>query len=262
MRTNYAAILILLSVVTASTAQVGPRFEVVSIKPSRLGDQVIYARCRGTNGEMWLGSATIFVPGGYIAPGLGRCILQGVTVRMMVGAAFALHVNKPIELDRGVSGGPGWASSERFDIEAKSEDPTHTTNDQLLIMLQQMLIDRFNLKVHRESKAGNGYALLVAGTGSKLKEAALTEPTRLTGGNPAGGLSSVQAAYIVQFVDFLSARLDAEVQDKTGLSGKYNFTLHCSLELRMSCGLDCGPKTHRVILRRLPFSLRCRINLD
>src|SRR5262245_52544669 len=91
--------------------QVLPTFEVTSIKTSRLGDQVVYARCRGTDGEMWLGSATIFVPGGFIAPALGRCILQGVTVRMIVGAAFGLHINKPIELDRGVSGGPGWAAS-------------------------------------------------------------------------------------------------------------------------------------------------------
>jgi len=145
---------------------------------------------------------------------------------MIVGASFALHVNKPIELDRGVGGGPGWADSERFDIETKSEDPAHTTNDQLLLMLQRMLVDRFNLKFHHESKAGNGYALSVAGAVSKLKEASLSEPTRLIGGNPAGGLSSFQAASISQFTDFLSARLDAEVEDKTLLAGKYNFTLH------------------------------------
>ena len=213
-------------VAPVSIPQAGPSFEVISIKASRLGDQVVHARCRGTDGEMMLGSATTFVPGGYIAPGLGRCVLQGVTVRMIVGASFALHVNKPIELDRGVSGGPGWADSERFDIETKSEDPAHTTNDQLLLMLQRMLVDRFNLKFHHESKAGNGYALSLAGAVSKLKEASLSEPTRLIGGNPAGGLSSFQAASISQFTDFLSARLDADVEDKTLLAGKYNFTLH------------------------------------
>jgi len=174
---------------------------------------------------MWLGSATIFVPGGFIAPALGRCILQGLTVRMIVGAAFGLHINKPIELDRGVGGGPGWAASERFDIETKSEDLVHTTNDQLLIMLQRMLADRFKLKIHHESKSGNGYALAVAGTSSKLQEASATEPTRLMGGNPAGGESSFQAASMAQLINFLSARLDTQIQDKTGLSGKYNFTL-------------------------------------
>ena len=203
-----------------------PGFEVASVKLARLGDQVVHARCRGIDGEMWLGDATTFIPGGYITPGLGRCILQGVTLRMIVGVAFGLHVNKPIELDRGVTGGPGWTTSERFDIEAKSEDPSHTTNEQLLMMLQRMLVDRFALTIHREEKAGNGYALLVSGTVAKLKEASPSEPTRLVGGNPVGGLSSFQAASISQLVDFLSARLDAEIQNKTGLSGKYNFTLH------------------------------------
>ena len=72
MRTKYAVLLMVFFVAPVSIPQAGPSFEVISIKASRLGDQVVHARCRGTDGEMMLGSATTFVPGGYIAPGTGK----------------------------------------------------------------------------------------------------------------------------------------------------------------------------------------------
>src|SRR2546421_3982241 len=64
--------------------------------------------------------------------------------------------------------GPDWMSSQRFDILARM--PEGTTKEQVPQMLQALLIERFQLKVHRESRDLPIYALIVAKGGPKLKE--------------------------------------------------------------------------------------------
>jgi uncharacterized protein (TIGR03435 family) len=59
--------------------------------------------------------------------------------------------------------------SERFDISAKL--PEGASEDQIPEMLQALLADRFKLAVHRETKEQPGYALTVAKSGLKIKEA-------------------------------------------------------------------------------------------
>ena len=72
-----------------------------------------------------------------------------------------------------VSGMPGWAlygsSNAYFEIEARSGAPV--TLDQCRLMVQALLADRFQLKVHHETKEISVYALVVAKGGPKLKEA-------------------------------------------------------------------------------------------
>jgi uncharacterized protein (TIGR03435 family) len=71
-----------------------------------------------------------------------------------------------------IKGAEDWviAGSERFTVDAKAEDPATTTEQQLLVMLQNLLIERFQLKYHEESKDMPGFALIVAKNGPKLKE--------------------------------------------------------------------------------------------
>ena len=66
--------------------------------------------------------------------------------------------------------GPDWASSERFDISATI--PAGVKRDQLPEMLQALLAERFQLKLHRTEKEFSVYGLVVAKGGSKMKEAA------------------------------------------------------------------------------------------
>jgi uncharacterized protein (TIGR03435 family) len=70
---------------------------------------------------------------------------------------------------------PGAMDNERFEILAKV--PERTTKDQFALMLQNLLADRFKLKIHRETKEGQIYELTVNKGGSKMKES-VPEPDK------------------------------------------------------------------------------------
>src|SRR5262249_56610795 len=64
--------------------------------------------------------------------------------------------------------GPDWMREQRWDILAKM--PEGATKEQVPQMLQELLKERFQLKVHRENREYNVYALVVPKGGHKLKE--------------------------------------------------------------------------------------------
>jgi uncharacterized protein (TIGR03435 family) len=71
---------------------------------------------------------------------------------------------------------PSSMDNERFEISAKV--PEGTTKDQFNLMLQNLLAERFKLKLHRETKEGQIYELTVFKGGSKMKESAPPEPAK------------------------------------------------------------------------------------
>jgi uncharacterized protein (TIGR03435 family) len=54
---------------------------------------------------------------------------------------------------------PNWAKQERFDIQAKAEDSP--TKDQMRLMMQSLLADRFKLAIRKETKEGPVYDLML-----------------------------------------------------------------------------------------------------
>jgi uncharacterized protein (TIGR03435 family) len=109
--------------------------------------------------------------------------------------------------------------STGWDITGKSEVPA--SDEQLRLMVQALLRDRFRLMVHRETKERSVYALVVGKNGPRLKEVA-----------EAGlgiGLGRAQlrgrGASMSILASTLSDRLDRAVLDQTGLNGFYEFTL-------------------------------------
>ena len=70
--------------------------------------------------------------------------------------------------------GPDWLDTGRFDISAKA--PLSTPDPDILLMLQRLLGERFNLTLHRETRQISGYALLPGKNGSKLRPAASPRP--------------------------------------------------------------------------------------
>src|SRR5580658_1425251 len=69
---------------------------------------------------------------------------SNVTLKMVIALAWRLQEFQ-------ISGGPAWVGSDRFDIEAKAAE-RNADPDQLRLMLQSLLADRFQLKYHRETK--------------------------------------------------------------------------------------------------------------
>ena len=98
-------------------------------------------------------------------------------------------------------------------------------------MLQAVLAERFQLKVHREPKQVPIYALVVGKKGAKMKES--RNGTSSDAGNVNShsqrGFRTGQAVQMPTLALMLS-RLDLgrEVVDRTGLTGRYDFTLRCA----------------------------------
>ena len=94
-------------------------------------------------------------------------------------------------------------------------------------MLQTLLADRFHLVAHRETREESIYQLVVAKGGPKLKEADGSQnPSERVGRGTITGT----AAQISQLVKPLSQQLGRNIVDRTGLTGRYDFTLQWTLE--------------------------------
>jgi uncharacterized protein (TIGR03435 family) len=119
-----------------------------------------------------------------------------------------------------------------YEIEATTGPDA--TEDQERLMLQTLLIERFRMVAHRETKdAVQGYALTVAKDGPKIwavtEEKASDDPAVSDGWvsahGPSQGVIAIegQRATMLQFTENLQRLLSTSVLDQTGLTGKYNF---------------------------------------
>ncbi len=129
---------------------------------------------------------------------LGRCIFQNATALQIIETAF-----KAVGSNKAVEKAPSWASADHFEMQAVAEDPAHTTDVQLLQMLQDLLVDRFKLRLHFETRQSPGYELQVVKAGVKFSGSAGTDrptmqspgPGRVIGYNQAiAGIARVISA--------------------------------------------------------------------
>jgi uncharacterized protein (TIGR03435 family) len=123
---------------------------------------------------------------------------------------------------------------QNFDLAAKV--PRGATKEQFRAMLQNLLRERFGLKVHMERKQFPAYELVVAKTGLKLKEAVAGDRPGMTAKNSAsGGYLLVSLKSQEEPLSILAMMLHvpdgAPVLDKTGLPGKYTFSLEYTMDL-------------------------------
>jgi len=135
--------------------------------------------------------------------------------------------------------GPDWLGTDRYTVLAKL--PPGTTKEQLKLMWQNLLAERFHLKTHLIKKSFPAYELSAAKGGSKLTEQP-GFPMPRPGENFAMGMAgprhvrlTFRDASMADFAQRLGWPLGVLVRskemvigrviDKTGLDGKYNFTL-------------------------------------
>jgi len=174
-------------------------FEVASIRPH---PGVVTGSSNNINGATYRGVA--------------------VTLVDLVKDAHGVQYNQ-------VSGGPGWAASDHFDVEAKAGGDAALTWDRARPMLQALLVQRFKLKVHRETREVPAFDLVVAKGGPKFKENTdpnVQHPGTITYGDASGMHVRATKAALARLIPQLSINLDRRpVVDKTGLAGAYDFTL-------------------------------------
>jgi uncharacterized protein (TIGR03435 family) len=142
--------------------------------------------------------------------------------------------------------GPDWISSERFDISAKLLEGA--TTDQIPEMLQSLLADRFQLKIHHETKDEPAYVLTVGKSPLKLKEVpgdtAAPDPkgpVSVSASGSSAGVSidlgngssfslvpdefDIKKINMDGFARQISRYLDRPVVNMTNLAGQYDVTL-------------------------------------
>jgi uncharacterized protein (TIGR03435 family) len=145
-----------------------------------------------------------------------------------------------------IKGGPGWIRSQRWDIEAKADHP-YSLND-LHIMLEHALEDRFGLKLRHETRMGHVLRLEVANGGPKLKPHVPSNDSKTPPimARPGGGRGrSERPAWVTltgtnvsmnYLAFFLSQAQATPVIDRTGLQGHYDITVRFAFPPRPPAG--------------------------
>ncbi|MBS1853807.1 MAG: TIGR03435 family protein [Acidobacteria bacterium] len=158
----------------------------------------------------------------------GRLVCTNLTLRRLIMRAYSL---KEYQVT-----GPDWIGTDLYSIEARM--PADTTGDDLLLMMQRLLAERFQLSVHRTTKEMAGYELVVGKGGPRMKPVEFGRgSTRID-----GGTLTATGVLMRSFADMLSGMLDRPVLDKTGLQGAYDFTLEWQREERRAEGGDAAAR--------------------
>lgn len=178
-----------------------PAFDVASIKPNASGDHRIMFR---------------------MAPG-GAFNVTGANLRMLIMQAYDVK-------DFQITGGPSWLASDRWDINAKADGlPAQVPRETMQAMMQGLLADRFQLKLHKESKELPAYAL-VAGKGPHKMKASQSTGERRQMFRMGRGQANLQAANMAAVANLLSQQLGRPVVDKTGITGEFDIEMHWTPE--------------------------------
>jgi uncharacterized protein (TIGR03435 family) len=129
-------------------------FDVASVRQNKSEDK--------PSSNVPLGSGNVFGPTG------GFLVAKGFTVLYYLEFAYKLADYQAEAFQKAA---PGWVSTDRFDIEART-GVTNVTKDQLRLMMQSLLADRFKLTAHYVTREDSVYGLVPirAGvTGPKLQ---------------------------------------------------------------------------------------------
>jgi uncharacterized protein (TIGR03435 family) len=165
-------------------------------------------------------------------------------LQAVIQEAYGVQANQ-------IEGVPEWAKNAAYNLEVKI-DKSEVSKDEMINgepgppmetrrILRAILADRFKLAWHYETKDLQNYALVVADEGSKLQPSKSADDSsgqvqmvdrRLMGESirmkREGGQTQAMEARNMPTTDFatqLSRNLGTVVVDKTGLPGKYDFTL-------------------------------------
>lgn len=157
-----------------------------------------------------------------------RATIQNVTLMGLIEFAYEVSV-------AGVSGGPQWADSARFDVTAKGEGTRIYTKDEFRRMFRTVLKERYKLKFHLDTKTASGYSLVVAKGGPKLaRSAPEAESSMRLGGGGTTSQMTVSKWTMAQLASQLSlltghveggSMVPTPIVDSTGIVGSYDFVL-------------------------------------
>lgn len=195
----------------------------------------------------------------------GRLSAKNVTLRQLI--AFAYRTAEPQQAQ--IVGGPNWIADDQWDIDATflPSAPADGAPDAaaMALRLQNLLEDRFKLKLHREQREQPVYALVVDKNGLKLVRADpppgpasnqtppsvprlgpggvlpatfMPQPGRIMAGP---GIILASAVSMSQIALALNRAVERPIVDRTNLSGYFNMKIQFSPDTGTSNVLDINP---------------------
>ena len=169
----------------------GQNFDVASIRPQAPDDHTFFVR----------------------PPTRGQFTANGTVVKLLVMLAYDVQESQ-------IVGGPSWFGTEKWDVQAKSDNDQHTVTETQL-MLQHLLADRFGLRLHRSTEQRPVYVLTINKGGPKFKTSETTAMSLQVGPNSI----FLKAGTIDRLTVALATALGRPVLDRTGLAGNYDLTV-------------------------------------
>ncbi|MDP9049107.1 MAG: TIGR03435 family protein, partial [Acidobacteriota bacterium] len=206
-----------------------PDWEAVTIKPSDPDDQKSGFQMNGR-----------------------QLYMERTTVESMLLFAYGVHKKQ-------IAGAPDWADTDRWDMRGVPDVPDQPSIKQYQSMVRKLLVDRFGLKSHTESREMPVYALTLAKGGSKLTKSQ-GDPSGLMHGNDHenGGQRIMQETNITmnEFALIMKFFMDRPVVDQTGLTDRYDFQFKWTFdETRVPADGTAAPGLFTAIQEQLGLRL-------
>jgi uncharacterized protein (TIGR03435 family) len=232
-------------------------FDVASVKLNKSGLPPSGPR---PHANFPLGSGAMYLPNGGL--------FDATNYPLIVYIVFAYKINSS-QLGPLVAQLPKWVSSTSYDIQARVDG--NPTKDQMRMMMQSLMADRFKLAIHAETKQVSVYNLVQVKPGklgSQIQPhpadatcsnappapaapgsaSAPPAPTTVAGGYPVTcgdstvmpsttpgrirvGARNVPMAFIATSLTIPSLGIDRPVVDQTGLTGTFDFVIEFSPQI-------------------------------
>jgi len=213
----------------ASLDSAGRKFEIVSIRQNAARNLIPMA-----------GGVALQVPGAVeYGPTPDGYHTADMPLSVVIQAAYRREAGGGTFAFEDIMGMPDWASSERYDINARISDADRAAwqdpkkrPEMLSEMLQALLAERFQVRAHREQKEKPVYSLVLAKSGPKFQEAKQDEPHPYAAAIPGGGFMGPAPGGILRFYNVTMPTFASQisnfagrtVKDNTGLTGQYDLS--------------------------------------
>ena len=219
MRRQLACVILAMGSALAQTA--GPAFEAATIKPNKSGSG--NSRTQSSRGRVTAENNT-----------------------------FESYIMRAFEVRDYQVAGPEWLKNERYDLNAKLPDGAEASA--IPAMLRTLLIERFKLEFHRETKMMPALGLVVGRNGSKLTATTVPGQTNMSSGR---GMFKGKAIPMASLAAHLSSVLGRPVLDITELKGGYDFSLQWTPDEAPS-DVSSGPSLISALQEQLGLRLESR----
>jgi uncharacterized protein (TIGR03435 family) len=190
-----------------------------------------------------------------IEPTPGNLVMRSVGMVQLITWAYKIGQVRVSNIELAM------AVKDRFDITAKAAGPAKS--DDLRLMLQALLAERFKLKVHFETKTVSAFALVEAKGGHKMTVSDAPDGNGVLPDNqPNRTALRAKNATLDQLTMFLSGPLRTPVLDMTGLKGRYDFELDVTTLLAQRPAPSEGEQSDPISILQLALPQQLGLKLE